>query len=126
MSTFLDDIFRPITQDLLGSLGKPVTMKREVPGDYDVATGETGDPSTSTATVNALVEYADPLKWDAGLVQGDARQLSIAGADLASPPAAGNAFTIDGDTFTIPTSRAIKPIYSGEDVAMWVVLANRG
>jgi hypothetical protein len=125
VSTFLDDIFGPITQDLLGSLGKPVTMTlAPAGGDYDPSAGSSGTGATST--VYALVEYADPLKWDAGLVQGDARQLSIAGADLASPPAAGNSFAIDGGTFTIPTARAIKPIYSGEDVALWVVLANRG
>lgn len=122
MSTFLDDIFGPITQDLLGQLGKAVVYSRTQPGAYNLATGKAGAGAGSTATIKALIETPGPKDFPGiGVASGD-RILSIAGADLAASPVPGETFSFDGATYTIP-ERGVEAIYSGEDVALYRVLA---
>lgn len=125
MSTFLDDIFGPITSDLLNTLGKGVTLTRNGSPTYDPTTGAVSTTQVQEQ-LKAVVEYADPQKWEPGLVTGDARQLSIAGADVSPAPAPGDVFTVDSIDFTIPAKGGVKPIYSGENVALYIVLVARG
>jgi hypothetical protein len=125
MSTFLDDIFGPITQDLLGSLGKPVTMTlAPAGGDYDPSAPIERDRSD----VHGLCAGGIRGPAEVGRRPRPGRRSAAVDRRRGPGDAAGTRQQLHHRRghFTIPTARAIKPIYSGEDVAMWVVLANRG
>jgi len=122
MSTFLDDIFGPITQDLMSQLGKAVVYVRPTLGAYNATTGQVATGTTATLNIKATVETPGPRDFPGiGIASGD-RILSIAGADLTAAPAPGETFTFDGATYTIPEG-GVEAIYSGEDVALYRVLA---
>jgi hypothetical protein len=124
VTTFLDDIFVPITTDLLGSLGKAVTLTNVAAGAYDPTTGQAGSGSSSGATVHAIVEDFRGIELAGGLVQIGDKKVSIAGGELASAPSPdGDTVTIDGQAFKIV---AVNAIYSGESVALWVLTCRRG
>lgn len=125
MSTFLDDIFGPITQDLMGDLGKAIAYTRVTAGTYDPTTGETAADSAATTAIKALVSYASPRDFPAALVMANDRKLSVAGADMDPEPTGGDQFVVDGQTYTVPAEGGVMPTYSGEDVALYDILGRK-
>lgn len=117
MSTFLDDIFGPLTLDMVGLFGKSVTHSRVTPGTYNTATG-TATPTTATQTLPAIIEEYKGAELVSGLVMSGDKKVSIAGAAFATPPKPTDTITIDGLAFTVVEVAAI---YSGEDVALYVL-----
>lgn len=122
MSTFLDDTFGPITQDLIGLFGKSITFTRVAGGRKDPATGTVSGGSVGPLTVSAIIEAVKGSEVTDGLIQVGDLKLSIAGADLAQPPEPNDTSTVDGAVLTVIR---VVPIYSGADVALWQLFCRR-
>lgn len=118
MSTFLDDIFGPLTLDMVGLFGKQLTLTWPGSGDYDPGTGGVDGVQPDPITVPAIVEEYKGAELISGLVQAGDKKVSIAGKVVEIAPVPLCTVTIDGKAFTVVEVAAI---YSGEDVALYVL-----
>lgn len=118
MGTFLDDIFGPLTLDMVGLFGKSIVLTVEVAGNYDTETGAVVGGGLVPVTVPAIVEEFKGAELISGLVQAGDKKVSIAGSALAAAPKPTATVTIDGDVFTVVEVAAI---YSGENVALYIL-----
>lgn len=120
--TDFDDTFVPMALEMINEVGKSVGWSRPAAGAYDPATGLAGDTTPETATLKAWVKAPDPKAFpDASIGSGD-RMLLIAGAAIASIEPS-DVFTIDGRDYTVP-DRGVAPVYSGEAICLYKVLAS--
>lgn len=76
---------RKIAVKLMAKFGGVVTIRRTVPGIYNPTTGTISETVTDT-TIRGVLEDVN-LREVNDLIQAGDKKLTIAAADLASPPA---------------------------------------
>ena len=111
--TSLDVKFRKLATDKIAQFGKAVTHTVTTAGAYDPATGSL-TPSTTTATLKAIISDYKPQAFGVGLVLAGDKKLSIAAADITAPKP-GDTITLDGVVWTVMN---VQETWSGEQVAM--------
>lgn len=86
------------------SLGRSVILTTVTPGTYDPETGAS-TPTTTTATVDALIEEYDGADLLAGLgVAGD-KKVTIPAAQLATAPKPTDKVTVAGIPYAVVSVR---------------------
>lgn len=81
-------------------LGASATYTSITPGSYDTATGA-ATPSTSSQTVQAIVEDFKGLTLMSGLVQAGDKKISIPAASLTATPKPTDRIAVGGITYTV-------------------------
>jgi hypothetical protein len=77
-------------------LGASVVLTSVTPGAYDPSTGTTGAATTTTQTVDAIVEDYRGLELLNGLVQAGDKKVSIPASSLTTAPKPTDTLTIGG------------------------------
>lgn len=104
---------------LLNKYGKQITYTHVTAGIYNPATG------SATATTSAITPkvYVDVFTgdkfWSNLIVAGD-RKVLAAGDSFTTVPKPGDTLTIGAVIFTV---LAVKPLYSGNSVALYEIAA---
>ena len=120
--SFLDDIFGPVTQDMVGLFGKTVAYAHTGPGTYDPETSISTPGAPVNLTLPAIIEEYRGLELTSGLVQAGDKKVSIAGAEFVTAPQPTAAITVDGQAYTVVEVAAI---YSGSNVALYTLKCRR-
>lgn len=118
--TALDTKFRATALKLIAKNGAAITLTRTTPGSYNTSTGSATN-STATQAAKALVEEykAGEMFVSNGLITTDDKKFTIA-ASAVTRPNPGDTITLGTTIFTIV---AIKEVWSGEQVALYIVQA---
>lgn len=130
--TVLDGPLRGVAKTLLGQLGKTVTYRRIVAGDYDPQTSDTWPETKTTATIAVQVEDTNRLEklgfeltgeirtGDFGLVLAAQAFEEAFGAGLR--PEGGDEVDFESKTYRV---LQVKPLYSGDQVATYTLQVRR-
>ena len=122
--TAFDNTFVPMALQMINGVGKAVVWGRPNGNGYNPATGEAGG-AASEATIKAWEKAPDPKAFPNATVATADRMLLVAAAAVDAPIDMGHEFTFDGHTYTVP-ERGVAPVYSGEQVCLYKVLASFG
>lgn len=119
--TTLDDRILPLALNLIAKFGKAATVY-DAYTDVDVATGR-----TSTVPDSWSVTIAPPSPVNSKYVNGDIvietdMQTMIAASGLAFTPSVGMRVVFDSTDYKVV---AAQPLYSGESIAAWRLIARR-
>lgn len=125
MTTPLDDSLLPAVLSLLSTLGKTLTYRvRSASGGYDPTTGGSTGGAPVEHAVKSLPPYlASDVVGSSDLIRKSERATGIAGSGAPFTPREGIEVDIDGERFVV---EAVEPVYSGEQVALWVMGLKRG
>ena len=115
----LDAKMRALATNLIAKFGKSITLTTVTAGTYDTAT-RLSTPTTSGATVNATIETykAGEVRASGGLVLMNDKKITIASADVAVTPSAGDTVTIDSVVWTV---QAVSETWSGAQTAIFIL-----
>ena len=119
MATPLDITALAAVTRILDKLGVPATLTNRVEGAYDPNTGETA----VTETVIAVPKASPPLRYSIPEVNGTTvlrsdYKVIIGRADNITDIGVNDEITINGITGTVI---AVDPIWSGEEIAAWIL-----
>lgn len=85
-------------------LGASVVLTTVTAGTYDPATGA-ATPSTSTATVTAIIEEYDGAELMAGLGAAGDKRISVPAAQLSAAPKPSDKVTVSAITYAVVSVR---------------------
>lgn len=106
---------------LINAYGKAASFVHTVPGAYNVATSETAAATTTTTTVKTVIDDCTKHFGEDLIQANDVAALLAQSAIAGVTPVPGDQLVLsDISTLTVVQ---VKPIYSGESVALYVLLA---
>lgn len=124
MATAFDEKFLASAQSILDKFGVPATISQETKTAYDPLTMEV----TETVTSIEVEKASPPIGYskeelDTDLVQlNDFKVIVSRGTNLTTV-SNNDKITINGITANIVN---VKPVYSGAEIAIWILQCRRG
>ncbi len=117
--TALDTRARATAERLIATYGKTMVINRAAVGAYDPTTGTSTETPTAY-TVKGVVSQPSESQFNSGFALAGDIKVLLAASALEIIPTPGDELVFDGVTWQVVAAPAI---YSGEQVAIYEVLA---
>lgn len=116
--TTLDDRMVPLARRMIDKYGKAMTFTKITPGSYNPATSATTGVTTTDYATKGVMDSSRKYFGDDLVQEQDVTVLMAADGMPSVTP--GDQIMWDGTLYSVVVPR---PIYSGEQIALYIMLA---